>query len=155
MIAQRLQELGLELPEAAQPLYHYVPVVVHRGVAYISGQVPRIGENIPYTGKVGEQVSLEEARECAELCVMKALSCLQAEIGSLDRVERVLQVTGYVQSAPGFSQQPKVIDAASELLQRIFGEKGRHSRVAVGVAELPSNVPVEIAFTIAVTEKGE
>ncbi len=155
MIANRLQELGLELPEPAQPLYHYVPVVIHRDIAYISGQVPRVGEFIPFMGKVGDRVSLEEARKCAEICVLKALSCLQAEIGSLDLVERVLQVTGYVQSAPGFSQQPKVIDAASELLQRIFGEKGRHSRVAVGVAELPSNVPVEISFTIALTGGGE
>lgn len=154
IISQRLQELGLQLPEAAAPLYHYVPVVIHQGVAYISGQVPRVDGVIPYTGKVGKDVSVDEARQCAEICVLKALSSLQAEIGSLDHVERVLKVTGYVQSAPGFSDQPKVIDAASELLQRIFGEQGRHARTAVGTAELPSNTPVEIDFIIAVKQKG-
>lgn len=154
MIKQRLQELGLQLPEATPPLYQYVPVVIHRGVAYISGQVPRIDGKVRYTGKVGSEVTIEEARQCAEICVLKGLSCLEAAIGSLDNVEQILKVTGYVQSASGFSQQPKVIDSASELLERIFGEKGRHSRSAIGVSELPSNTPVEIDFIIAVKEKG-
>lgn len=150
MINQRLKELGLELPEPTPPLYHYVPVVVHHGVAYISGQVPRVNGQIPFIGKVGGDVSIEEARQCAEICVLKGLSCLQAAIGSLDHVERILKVTGYVQSASGFSQQPKVIDAASELLDRIFGKKGHHARTAIGVFELPSNTPVELDFIIAV-----
>lgn len=154
MIKQRLQELGLQLPEATPPLYQYVPVVIHRGVAYISGQVPRVDGKVTYTGKVGLEVTIEEARQCAEICVLKGLSCLEAAIGSLDNVEQILKVTGYVQSASGFSQQPKVIDSASELLERIFGEKGRHSRSAIGVSELPSNTPVEIDFIIAVKEKG-
>lgn len=154
MIKQRLQELDLQLPEATPPLYQYVPVVIHRGVAYISGQVPRVDGKVTYTGKVGSEVTIEEARQCAEICVLKGLSCLEAAIGSLDNVEQILKVTGYVQSASGFSQQPKVIDSASELLERIFGEKGRHSRSAIGVSELPSNTPVEIDFIIAVKEKG-
>ncbi|USG64565.1 RidA family protein [Brevibacillus ruminantium] len=150
MIRERLQELKLELPEAAPSLYNYVPVLIHQGVAYISGQVPRVDGEIPYTGKVGDEVTVEQARELAKICVLKGLSCLEAELGSLDQVEQVLKVTGFVQSAPGFSQQPKVLDAASDLLQAIFGEKGRHARSAVGVAELPSNTPVEIEFIIAV-----
>jgi enamine deaminase RidA (YjgF/YER057c/UK114 family) len=155
MIEQRLQDLGLELPEATPPLYHYVPVTVHNGVAYISGQVPRVDGDVPYTGKVGRDVSIEQAQELAEICVLKGLSCLKAAIGSLDRVEQVLKVTGYVQSAPGFSQQPKVLDAVSELLERIFDEKGRHARTAIGVSELPSNTPIEVDFIIAVKEEEE
>ncbi|MEJ8545561.1 RidA family protein [Brevibacillus borstelensis] len=150
MIKKRLRELKLELPEAVPPLYSYVPVTVHQGVAYVSGQVPRVNGELPYTGKVGAEVTIEQARELAKVCVLKGLSCLEAEIGSLDKVEQVLKVTGFVQSAPGFSQQPKVLDAASELLQAVFGEKGRHARSAVGVAELPGNTPVEIEFVFAV-----
>ncbi|WP_078410682.1 RidA family protein [Priestia abyssalis] len=151
-IEQRLQELDLQLPEATAPLYHYVPVVIHNGVAYISGQVPRVEGHVPYTGKVGAEVSIEQARELAEMCVLKGLSSLKTTIGSLDRIEQVLKVTGYVQSAPGFSGQPNVLDAASELLERILGKKGIHARAAVGVAELPSNTPVEIEFVIAIND---
>ncbi|MEH7345601.1 RidA family protein [Bacillus sp. JJ1532] len=152
LIEQRLQELGLTLPEAVPPLYSYVPIVIHNHVAYISGQVPRVNGNIPYKGKVGEGVTIEQARELAEICVLKALSCLKEAIGSLDKVEQVLKVTGYVQSAPEFSQQPNVLDAASELLVKIFDERGRHARTAIGVAELPSNTPIEIDFIIAIRE---
>ncbi|QRG66652.1 RidA family protein [Brevibacillus choshinensis] len=150
MIRDRLQQLGLELPKPAPSLYQYVPVVVHEGVAYISGQVPRVDGKLPFVGKVGKDVTIEQARELAEICVLKGLASLEAEIGSLDQVERILKVTGYVQSDDGFSQQPNVIDAASELLERIFGERGRHARTAVGAAELPGNTPVEIDFIIAV-----
>ncbi|GAA0327730.1 RidA family protein [Bacillus carboniphilus] len=154
MIEQRLKELGLVLPEPTPPLYEYVPVVIHRGVAYISGQVPRIDGVVPFAGKVGQDVTIEQAQQSAKLSVLKGLSCLKAAIGSLDNVEQVLKITGYVQSAPGFSQQSKVLDAASELLEQIFGEKGRHTRTAIGAAELPSNTSVEIDFVIAVKEEG-
>ncbi len=152
MINARLAELGITLPEAASPLFHYIPVVVHNGIAYVSGQVPRINGHLPYMGKVGTEVTIEEAKQCAEICVLRALSVLEAELGNLDRVERVLRINGYVQSALGFSQQPKVIDRASELLTRIFGENGRHARTAIGVAELPSNSPVEIDFMFAIKQ---
>jgi enamine deaminase RidA (YjgF/YER057c/UK114 family) len=153
MIEQRLQDLGLQLPEATPPLYQYVPVMIHNGVAYISGQVPRVDGKLPYVGKVGADVTIDQARELAEICVLKGLSCLKASTGSLDLVEQVLKVTGYVQSAPGFSQQSKVVDAVSELLERIYGEKGLHARTAIGVAELPSNSPIEVDFIIAVKEE--
>ena len=149
-IEQRLEALGLELPEAVAPLYDYVPVTIHQGVAYVSGQVPRIHGEIPYPGKVGREVTVEQARELAEICVLKGLSSLKAAIGSLDDVQQILKVTGYVQTAPGFYEPSKVLDAASQILVKIFGEKGRHARTAVGVAELPSNTPVEIDFVIAV-----
>ncbi len=149
-IEYRLEKLGLALPEAVAPLYSYVPVMIHNGVAYISGQVPRINGEVPYPGKVGRDVTIEQAQELAELCVLKGLSSLKAAIGSLDNVEQVLKVTGYVQTAPGFYEPSKVLDAASELLEKIFGKKGLHARSAVGIAELPSNTPIEIDFIIAV-----
>ena len=150
VIEQRLKDLGLELPDATAPLYHYVPVTIHQGVAYISGQVPRIDGEIPYPGKVGQDVTVEQAQELAAYCVLKGISSLKAAIGSLDRVEQVLKVTGFIQTAPNFYEPSKVLDAASALLEKIFGEKGRHTRTAVGVATLPSNTPVEIDFIIAV-----
>jgi len=150
VIEQRLKELGLVLPEAVAPLYHYVPVTLHQGVAYVSGQVPRINGEIPYPGKVGRDVTVEQAQELAEFCVLKALSCMKAALGSLDNIEKVLKMTGYIQTAPGFNEPSKVLDAASELLEKIFGEKGRHARTAIGAAELPSNTPVEIDFIFAV-----
>lgn len=150
MIEQRLQQLGITLPAPTKPLFHYVPVTVHNGVAYISGQVPRVDGEVPYTGQVGGAVSVEQAQELAEVCVLKALSALKAEIGSLDKVVKVLKVTGYVQTSPTFSAPSIVLDSASELLTRIFGEAGRHARTAVGVAQLPSDTPVEIDFIFAV-----
>lgn len=150
MIEQRLQQLGITLPAPTKPLFHYVPVTIHNGVAYISGQVPRVDGEVPYTGQVGGAVSVEQAQELAEVCVLKALSALRAEIGSLDKVVKVLKVTGYVQTSPTFSAPSIVLDSASELLTRIFGEAGRHARTAVGVAQLPSDTPVEIDFIFAV-----
>lgn len=153
MIKERLVELGITLPEATSSLFHYIPVVVHNGIAYVSGQLPRVNGQLPYMGKVGAEVSAEEAKQCAEICVLRGLSVLEAEIGSLDRVERVIRINGYVQSASGFSQQSKVMDAASELLTRIFGDQGRHARTAIGVAELPSHAPVEIDFMFAIKQQ--
>lgn len=148
----RLKDLGLTLPEAASPSFDYVPVTVHRGVAYVSGQLPKVDGEVRVFGKVGADVDLETARGEAEICILQGLACLRAAIGSLDRVERILKVGGYVASAPGFNDQPKVIDAASNLLGRIFGEAGRHARAAVGVAELPRNCAVEIEMIIAVRD---
>jgi enamine deaminase RidA (YjgF/YER057c/UK114 family) len=150
MIERKLAELGLHLPEAAKPSFLYVSVVVHGNVAYVSGQLPKVGGDVWTTGKVGAEVSTDDAKEAARICVLQALAVLREALGSLDRVERVLKVNGYVASAPGFDQQPTVIDAASELLVQVFGEAGRHARAAIGVAELPRNSPVEIEFTVAV-----
>jgi enamine deaminase RidA (YjgF/YER057c/UK114 family) len=150
MIERKLSELGLELPEAAKPSFLYVPVIVHGHIAYVSGQLPKVGDDVRVTGKVGAEVSIEEAKEAARICVLQSLAVLREALGSLDRVERILKVNGYVASAPGFNQQPAVLDAASELLVRVFGQAGQHARAAVGVAELPRNSPVEIEFTVAV-----
>lgn len=152
MIESRLAELGITLPEAATPSFGYVPVTLHNGVAYVSGQMPKVDGEVRVFGKVGREVDLETAREQARICILQGLACLRTALGSLDRVERVLKITGFVASAPGFNAQPKVIDAASDLLVEIFGEPGRHARAAVGVAELPRNAAVEIELTVAFTD---
>ena len=149
---QRLTAKGYQLPAFPTPAYQYVAVVVHGGVAYVSGQIPREGNDIFVQGKVGEEVDLTTAQEAARRCVLSALAALKLELGSLDRVARVLKVTGFVASAAGFNQQPQVIDAASNLLVEAFGDAGRHARSAVGVAELPRGVPVEIEFVVAVRD---
>ena len=129
-----------------------MPVTLHNGVAYVSGQMPKVDGEVRVFGKVGREVDLETAREQARICILQGLACLRAALGSLDRVERVLKINGFVASAPGFNAQPKVIDAASDLLMEIFGDPGRHARVAVGVAELPRNAAVEIELTVAFTD---
>lgn len=152
MIESRLAELGIVLPEAAAPSFNYVPVTLHKGVAHVSGQMPKIEGEVRVFGKVGNEVDLETAREQARICILQGLACLRAALGSLDRVERILKINGFVASAPGFNAQPKVIDAASDLLVQVFGDAGRHARAAVGVAELPRNAAVEIEMTVAFTE---
>ncbi|MCT8974279.1 RidA family protein [Microbaculum sp. A6E488] len=153
MIETRLADLGLALPEAAAPSFNYVPVTVHRGVAYVSGQMPKVDGEVRVFGKVGAEVDLETAREQARICVLQGLACLKAALGDLDRIERVLKVNGYVASAPGFNGQPKVLDAASDLLVEVFAEAGMHARAAVGVAELPRNAAVEIEMIVAVRDE--
>lgn len=149
MIAERLAELGIELPKAAQPSFNYVPVTLHNGVAYVSGQMPKVDGEVRVFGKVGDEVDPETARGEARICILQGLACLGAVLGSLDRITAILKVNGYVASARGFNGQPKVIDAASDLLVEIFGDKGRHARAAVGVAELPRNAAVEIEMVVA------
>ncbi|WP_439495413.1 RidA family protein [Bosea sp. (in: a-proteobacteria)] len=149
MIEQRLSELGLVLPDAASPSFNYVPVTLHGGVAYLAGQLPKVDGEVKLRGKAGGAVSLEAARGEARICILQGLACLKQALGSLDRIERILKVTGFVASAPGFNDQPKVLDAASDLLGEIFGEAGRHARSAVGVAELPRDAAVEIEMIVA------
>jgi enamine deaminase RidA (YjgF/YER057c/UK114 family) len=152
MIEKKLESLGLSLPPAAEPSFNYVPVTVHGGVAYVSGQMPKVDGEVRVFGKVGAEVDLETAREQARICLLQGLACLRAELGSLDRIERILRINGYIASASGFNAQPKVLDAASDLLVEIFGPAGVHARTAVGVAELPRNAAVEIEMTVAVRD---
>ena len=149
MIEQKLAALGLALPAAAKPSFNYLPVTTHAGVAYVSGQLPKVDGEVRLHGKVGADVSLEDAREQARICVLQGLACLAAELGDLARITQVLKVTGFVASAPGFNDQPKVIDAGSDLLIEILGPLARHARSAVGVAELPRNAAVEIELIVA------
>ena len=149
MIAERLAELGVELPAVAVPAGAYVPVVVHGGLVYTAGQIPFVDGALPLVGKVGAEVSPEQAKDLARTCALNALAAVADAIGSLDRVTRIVKLTGFVASASGFTGQPGVINGASELLGDVFGEPGRHARSAVGVAELPLGAPVEVELIVA------
>lgn len=142
----RMAEIGITLPTPAQPAFNYDAVVLVDGVAYVSGQLPKVDGAVKLFGKAGADVSLDEARAEARICALQGLASLQAALGSLDRVTRIAKVSGFVASASGFNDQPKVLDAASDLFCEVFGERGRHARSAVGVAELPRNASVEIEF---------
>ncbi|HEX3841871.1 MAG TPA: RidA family protein [Acidimicrobiales bacterium] len=147
----RLAELGLELYGPHPPHDPLDAVVVHAGVARTSGQLPRIAGELTCTGILGQTVTVDEGRAAAAVCALNALSVLEAALGSLDRVERVLAVTGFVASAPDFHEQPAVVDGASRVLFDVFGDAGRHTRSAVGVAALPRGGAVEIEVTVAVS----
>ena len=149
-IRARLNELGLTLHGPHPPHDPLQAVVVHRGVARTSGQLPRIAGKLTCLGRLGDDVSVEEGREAAAVCALNALAVLEAALGSLDRVERVLAVMGYVASAPDFHQQPAVVDGASRVLADVFGDAGRHTRSAIGVAALPRRGAVELEVTVAV-----
>ncbi|PND55093.1 LysR family transcriptional regulator [Mycobacterium sp. ENV421] len=141
--SQRLAELGLTLPTPAKPLAAYVPAVRTGNLVYTSGQLPTESGSLVHTGKVGAEVTAEQAKQAAQVCALNALAAIDALVG-LDKVTRVVKVVGFVASAPGFTGQPGVINGASEFLGEVFGEAGTHARSAVGVSELPLNAPVEV-----------
>lgn len=143
-VERRLAELGLDLPPVAAPVAAYVPAVVSGNHVYTSGQLPFIDGALPATGKVGAEVSAEDAKAYAARCAVNALAAVKAQIGDLDRVTRIVKVVGFVASDPAFTGQPGVINGASELLAQVFGEAGSHARSAVGVAVLPLDAPVEV-----------
>ncbi len=142
--AQRLAELGLTLPPVVAPVAAYVPAVRTGAFVYTSGQLPMVDGKLPATGKVGAEVSGTDAADLARTCALNALAAAASAAGGLDAIARIVKVTGFVASAPGFGGQPQVVNGASELLLEVFGEDGRHARSAVGVAELPLNAPVEV-----------
>ncbi len=141
---RRLAELGLELPSAARPLASYIPVRVAGGLAFVSGQVPLQDGAPMWTGKLGREIDLATGAEAARRCGLQALAALREGLGSLDRVKGIAKVTAFVASAEGFTDQPKVANGASDLFVEVFGDTGRHARSAVGLAELPLGVPVEV-----------
>ncbi|MBP0578232.1 RidA family protein [Labrys sp. LIt4] len=144
-LAERFHEIGLTPPNVARADLPFAPCVRVGDILYISGQIPERGDDIAVIGKVGEGVSLDEAREAAELCAANALFWLDRELrGDLDRVVRIAKVTVYVNAAPGFSQISQVGNGASELFLKILGTRGEHARSALGMAALPLNVPVEV-----------
>ncbi len=149
----RLADLGIELPPVPPAAGLYAPAARSGSQLYISGQVPRAadGSGVAAVGKLGQDITVEEGAALARLCALQALAIARAELGSLDRVVRVVRVAGYVASAPGFTQHPAVINGASQLLLDVFGEAGRHARIAIGVAELPAGVPVEVEFLFEVS----
>jgi enamine deaminase RidA (YjgF/YER057c/UK114 family) len=153
IIRARLAELGLTLHGPHPPHDPLDAVVVFGGTARTSGQLPRIDGQLTCLGRLGDDVTVEEGREAAAVCALNALAVLEAALGSLDRIARVLTVTGYVSSAPDFHEQPAVIDGASQVLADVFGEAGRHTRSAVGVAALPRDGAVEIEVTVALRDE--
>ena len=147
----KLRELGYELPVLGKPLFSYVPFRRAGDTVYISGQVPRLADGSLITGQVGTVLDLEAARKAALLCGLHILAVARAAAGSLEKVE-VLKVFGMVNAAPGYGDQPKVIDACSNLFVDVLGERGRHARSAVGMGSLPSDVPVEIEAVIRILD---
>ncbi|XVS64767.1 RidA family protein [Actinosynnema sp. CA-299493] len=147
----RLAELGVELPEVAAPVAAYVPAVRTGQLVFTSGQLPFVKGTLAATGKVGGDVSPEEAKAHARTCALNALAAIDALVG-LDQVVRVVKLVGFVASADGFTGQPAVINGASDLLGEVFGDAGRHARAAVGVAELPLGAPVEVELIVEIGE---
>jgi enamine deaminase RidA (YjgF/YER057c/UK114 family) len=148
-IDDRIAELGITLPEPAAPVAAYVPAVEHGGLLHISGQISFSEEGNLITGRLGDDMNIERGTEAAKRCGIMLLAQMKAALGSLDRVERVVKLGVFVNSAPSFTDQPKVANGASELMQDVFGEAGRHARSAVG-AMLPLGVAVEVDAIVAV-----
>ena len=150
MIEDKLTSLGITLPSPPAPAGSYVPVVVSHSLAFVAGQIPSEGGQVKFRGKVGRDLPIEEGQQAARLCTINALAQLKSALGSLDRVRRVVKVTGFVNCEPSFVDQPKVINGASDLLVQVFGENGKHARVAVGVSSLPLDSAVEVEFIVEI-----
>ncbi|BFL73462.1 MULTISPECIES: RidA family protein [Corynebacterium] len=145
----RLRELGYELPGVAKPLASYVPAVRVGDQVWTSGQLPLVEGALPLTGKVGAEVTTEQAQEQARIAALNALAAIDAEVG-LDNVSRVVKIVGFVASDPAYADQPVVINGASDFIGEVFGDAGKHARSAVGVAALPKNAPVEIELIVEI-----
>jgi enamine deaminase RidA (YjgF/YER057c/UK114 family) len=150
MIEDRIVEMGLELPSPPKAAGSYIPVIIDEDMVYVSGQIPLQAGTVPdiFKGKVTSIVSIEDARDAARVCTLNALSHIKSVLGSLDKVKRFIRLSGYINSDPTFNDQPKVINAASDMLANIFGEAGKHSRLAIGVSSLPLGSAVEIEFLV-------
>ncbi|MEL7601665.1 MAG: RidA family protein [Bacillota bacterium] len=148
MVEEKLRQLGIELPETPTPLAAYVPAVKAGDFAYTSGQIPLVKGELKFKGKIGAELTEEEGYQAARICAINCLSALKGAIGDLDKIERIVKVVGFVNSAPGFKMQPKVINGASELLGEVFGDAGKHARSAVGVNELPIDSAVEVEVIV-------
>ena len=150
--AERLAALGLTLPPVAAPVAAYVPAVRTGMCVYTSGQLPTVDGKLPAVGKVGAEVSAQDAAGMARTCALNALAAAASAAGGLEAIRRIVKVTGFVASAPGFGGQAQVINGASELLIEVLGEDGQHARSAIGVAELPLNAPVEVELIAEVRD---
>jgi enamine deaminase RidA (YjgF/YER057c/UK114 family) len=144
----RLKELGIVLPEVAAPVAAYIQAVQVDKLVYTSGQIPFVKGQLIYKGVVGKDLTLEEGYDAARVCVLNALAAVKSLAGSIDNIERIIRLTGYVNSVDGFTDQPKVMNGASEILLQIFGEEGRHARSAIGVNTLPLGAAVEVELIV-------
>jgi len=152
VIEEKLNELGVSLPTAPKPAGSYVPVVVSGKLAFVSGQIPIKDGQVIYQGKVGIEQSIEQAQKAAKLCIINGLAQINTYFGTLDNLEKIIKISGFVNSAQDFTEHPKVINAASDFLVEIFGEEGRHSRIAIGVSSLPLNATVEIDMLVEISD---
>lgn len=149
-VEERIRELGYELPHAPKPVASYVPAIRAGNIVYISGQgVTRDGAPL-MQGHIGAELTCQDGYRAAEICAMNALSVLRDEIGDLDKVKKVIKVLGFVSSAPGFNEQPLVINGFSDLIEKVFGEQGKHARSAISANELPFGTPVEVEMIVEV-----
>lgn len=150
MINERLKELGIEIPEAPKPLAAYVPALRTGNYVFTAGQLPLKNGELLYAGKVGRDITAEDAVKAAEICAINCLSAVKTAIGDLNKIKQIVKIVAFVASAEGFTAQPAVANGASELMLKIFGESGKHARSAVGVAELPRGASVEIEMIVEV-----
>jgi len=146
----RLRELGLTIPEPSRPAGHFIPAVRVGTLIFVSGQIPLVAGQLLMHGKLGRDLSLEQGQEAARLALLNTLAAVRSLTGTLDAVTRIVKLNGWVASAEGFTSQPQVVNAASQLLEEIFGEAGTHARAAIGVAELPLGAPVELELIVEV-----
>ena len=147
----KLKENNIILPTPPNPAGSYIPVVLTGNLAFVSGQIPIKDGSLKFTGKVPDEQSIETAQDAAKLCIINALAHLNAHLGTLDNITKIVRISGFVNSNPSFIEHPKIINAASDLLFEIFGEAGKHSRIAVGVSSLPLNSTVEIEMIVEVS----
>lgn len=150
VVEERLAALGFKLPNPPQPAANYIGYVKVGKLLFIGGNIGRINGQLQYSGKVGDTVTLEQAYEAARSCALNHLAIMKAALGSLDRVKRIVKVIGYVNAAPGFQDMPKVVNGESDLLVQLWGERGQHTRAAVGVVSLSKNSPVETEIIVEV-----
>jgi len=150
LIEEKIKELGIELPSPPTPAGSYIPVVKTGNLLFISGQIPMENGKVVFSGKVSDN-NLDVAQKSARMCAINILAQIKREVGNLDKVSRIVRLSGFVNSSPEFTQHPKVINAASDLIFEIFGDKGKHSRIAVGVASLPLGAMTEIDVIIEIS----
>jgi enamine deaminase RidA (YjgF/YER057c/UK114 family) len=150
MIEEKIKELGYTLPETAKPLAAYIPAIRVGEFVYTSGQVPLVGGELKYKGKIGTDLTLEDGQQASIICALNGLSAIKGIVGDLNKIEQIIKLTVFVNSANGFTDQPKVANGASEFLGSVFGDAGMHTRSAVGVSELPINSAVEIEMIVKV-----
>jgi enamine deaminase RidA (YjgF/YER057c/UK114 family) len=149
-VEMKLNQLGLNLPDAPKPVAAYIPAKQTGNLVFTAGQLPMVSGELISKGLLGQDVEIDEANKAAKICTLNALAAIKGVIGDLDRIKQIVRVVGYVASIPTFTQQPAVVNGASELLLEIFGENGKHARSAVGMAVLPLNASVEIELTVEV-----
>lgn len=150
MFEEKINKMGIAIPDAAKPLAAYIPALQVGNLVMTSGQVPVVNGQIKFSGKIGKELSEEQGREAAKLCAINCLSAIKSIIGNLDRIKRIVKLTVFVNSADGFTAQPKIANGASEFIVEIFGDAGKHVRSAVGVSELPLNSAVEVEMIVMV-----